>query len=123
MLDLDRRARQRSFLSCCGALLAALSIALSAYASHGIADELVQSRLNTAAFYAFGHGAVLAVLGRSGLPAPGRLSLCLMLIGTLFFSGSLIAGALLAWSTRLAPAGGMALMVGWLLFAVAALRR
>ncbi|MEE7566676.1 DUF423 domain-containing protein, partial [Xanthomonas sp. Kuri4-3] len=59
----DRRSRKPSLLAVLGALLAATAIGLSAYASHGVADAVLQSRLQTAALYAFGHGAVLAVLG------------------------------------------------------------
>ena len=45
------------------------------------------------------------------------------LLGVLLFSGSLAGGVLAGWSTRLAPAGGMSLIGGWLLLAIAALRR
>ncbi|GAE49655.1 hypothetical protein XPU_1187 [Xanthomonas arboricola pv. pruni str. MAFF 311562] len=60
---LERRKKHPSLLAFCGALLAAIAVGLSAYASHGVADALVQSRLQLAALYAFGHGAVLTVLG------------------------------------------------------------
>ena len=51
------------------------------------------------------------------------MALCLLLLGTLLFSGSLVAGALGGLSTRLAPAGGITLMLGWLLWALDAVRR
>jgi uncharacterized membrane protein YgdD (TMEM256/DUF423 family) len=63
MFNLERRARKPSLLACLGALLAAASIGLSAYASHGVADPLAQQHLNMAALYAFAHGAVLVALG------------------------------------------------------------
>lgn len=123
MLGLERRARKPSFLAFCGGLLAAVAIGLSAYASHGVGEAHAQSNLNTAALYLFGHGAVLAILGPASLNRWGRAALYVLLLGVLLFSGSLAGGVLAGWSTRLAPAGGMALMAGWLLLAVAALRR
>ena len=76
MFNLERRARKPSLLACPGALLAAASIGLSAYASHGVADPLAQQHLNMAALYAFAHGAVLVALGprltRRSASAPSR---------------------------------------------------
>jgi uncharacterized membrane protein YgdD (TMEM256/DUF423 family) len=123
MLGLERRARKSSFLAFSGGLLAALAIGLSAYASHGLNEPLAQSNLNTAALYLFGHGAVLAILGPASLNTLGRSALYVLLLGVLLFSGSLAAGVLAGWTTRLAPAGGMLLMGGWVLLAIAALRR
>jgi len=120
----DRRARKPSLAASLGALFAAASIALSAYAAHGIADPVAQSRLQTAALYAFGHGAVLAVLGASlserwlGLAAS-----TLLILGTLLFSGSLAGAVLAGWSTTLAPLGGTLLMLGWVVLAIHSLRR
>ncbi|HYG08296.1 MAG TPA: DUF423 domain-containing protein [Stenotrophomonas sp.] len=120
----DRRARKPSFSACLGALLAAASIALSAYAAHGIADRVAQGRLQTAAYYAFGHGAVLAALGASLAERwLGKAGIALLLLGTLLFSGSLAGSVLAGWSTALAPLGGSMLMLGWVVLAVQALRR
>lgn len=123
MFSLERRSRKPSLLACCGGLLAAAAIALSAYASHGIADPQAQSHVNTAALYAFGHGVALAALGARADRSLARLALYVLLLGTLLFSGSLVGGALWQWSTRLAPVGGMTLMAGWVVFALNALRR
>jgi len=46
-----------------------------------------------------------------------------LLLGTLLFSGSLVAGALWQLRTGLAPVGGTALMLGWVVYALNALRR
>ena len=119
----ERRTRAPSFLAFCGGLLAAAAIGLSAYASHGVSDALAQSHINTAALYAFGHGIALAILGGSQPRLLGRVALYLLLLGTVLFSGSLVAGALWQWPTRLAPAGGSTLMLGWLVWALSALRR
>ncbi|MBD7921818.1 DUF423 domain-containing protein [Xanthomonas bonasiae] len=123
MLNLDRRSRKRSWLACAGGLLAAAAIGLSAYASHGVAEPLAQSHLQTAALYAFGHGLALAALGRSSERLLARAALALLLLGTLLFSGSLAGNALAQWPTRLAPVGGTTLMLGWVLYALDALRR
>ncbi len=123
MLNLERRTRKPSLLAGLGGLLAATAVGLSAYASHGIADPQAQSHVTTAALYAFGHGVALAVLGPTQQNTLGRLALYVLLIGTLLFSGSLVAGALWKLSTQLAPVGGAALMVGWLAYGLNALRR
>ena len=123
MRSYDRRARKPSVLAFLGCLLAAAAIALSAYAAHASADLAAQSRLQTAAWFAFGHGAVLAALGAASERLLSKAGLGLLLLGTLLFSGSLVGGAMAGWSTALAPIGGTALMLGWLLLAVHALRR
>ncbi|OAX87595.1 hypothetical protein A7D16_02070 [Xanthomonas nasturtii] len=120
---LERRKKHPSLLAFCGALLAATAVGVSAYASHGVSDALVQSRLQLAALYAFGHGAVLAVLGTTETRVIGRVGLYLLVLGTLLFAGSLVGGALLQWPTRLAPVGGGGLMLGWVVLAIGALRR
>lgn len=123
MFNLERRARKPSLLACLGGVLAAVAIGLSAYASHGIADPTAQSNVSTAALYAFGHGAALAALGAQQQNLLGRMALYALLLGVLLFSGSLVGGALLHWSTRLAPVGGTTLMVAWLVYGFNALRR
>ncbi|MGO1720182.1 MAG: DUF423 domain-containing protein, partial [Luteimonas sp.] len=99
-----------------------LAVALAAYASHGV-EGVAQSRLQTAALFTFGHGVALALLA----PAPAgrlqRLAQALLLAGMLLFSGSLAAGALLAWPTVAAPFGGTLMIAGWLLLAADFLRR
>lgn len=119
----DRRQRKPSFLALCGGLLAGIAVGLSAYAAHGLADALMQSRLQNAALFAFGHGIALAALGTSTTRRFGKAGLYLLLIGTLLFSGSLAAAVFLGASTRLAPIGGSALMLGWLCWAIDAVRR
>ncbi|MFC4728065.1 DUF423 domain-containing protein [Coralloluteibacterium thermophilus] len=106
-------------LAAAGAVLCALAVGLAAYASHGV-DGLAQQRLGTAALFAFGHGLALAALAPHARRPLGRLALCVVLLGVLLFAGTLAASVLLGTGTRLAPTGGSALMVGWLLWAVAA---
>ncbi|MFC6839874.1 DUF423 domain-containing protein [Xanthomonas theicola] len=123
MLNFDRRSRKPSWLASAGGVLAAAAIGLSAYAAHAVAAPLAQSHLQTAALYAFGHGLALAALGRGSERLLGRAALGLLLLGTLLFAGSLAGNALAQWPTRLAPVGGVTLMLGWLLWALDALRR
>jgi len=123
MFTTDRRARKPSLLACLGALLAATAIGLSAYAAHAASAPLAQSHLDMAALYAFAHGAVLVALGPRAQGALSRLALYIVLLGTLLFAGSLAGNALWQWPTRLAPVGGSALMLGWVLLAINALRR
>lgn len=107
-------------LAASGALLAAAAVALGAYAAHGM-DGLAQSRLQTASALAFGHGAALAALAPQARRPLARIALAALLLGALLFCGGLVAGALLGAGMAIAPAGGMLLIAGWLLYAVAAL--
>lgn len=122
-MNYDRRQRKPSFLALSGGLLAAVAVGLSAYASHGIADAQAQSHVQTAALFAFGHGLALAALAPSTTRRMGKAALGLLLLGTLLFAGSLVGGALFGLPTRLAPAGGIALMLGWVVWGVDAIRR
>lgn len=105
-----------------GALACGLSVALGAYASHGLAGQDA-SRAGLAALFGFGHGLALLVLMRE--PA-GRLRLvagATLLAGLLLFAGSLCGAVFLGWPTRLAPMGGLLLMAGWLMIAFNAIKR
>lgn len=104
-----------------GALACGLAVALAAYASHGLAGEAA-GRAGLAALFAFGHGLALQWLGR-GEPGHLRLLACVALaIGMLLFTGSLAGAVFFGWPTRLAPAGGSLLMLGWVLAAIDHLR-
>lgn len=111
-----------AWLAAGGAVLAAASIALSAYASHA-SHGPDQARLQLAAMFAFGHGLALAALA----PQPARrlrqLALYALAGGVVLFSGSLAASVLAAWPTTLAPFGGMLMMGAWLALAVDLARR
>ena len=65
----------------------------------------------------------LAALAAGTTRSLGKAGLYLLLLGTLLFSGSLALAAMGQLSTRLAPVGGISLMLGWLLWAGDALRR
>ncbi len=109
-------------LTAAGAVLAALSVALSAYAAHAV-EPGAQHRLYTAAVFAFGHGIALVALAPHLRRMFTMAALWLLLLGTLLFSGSLTAAVLVGASTVLAPFGGTLMILAWLLVAVDALRR
>lgn len=119
--------RLSRWLAANGALFAAAAVALSAYAAHA-AEGTAQSRLQTAAIMAFGHGLALALLAPARLTGDRRLllcrlALCALYLGVLLFSGSIVFNVLAQWPTTLAPLGGMLLIGGWLALAIDFARR
>ena len=116
----DAIPASRSPLAASGALCAALAVALSAYAMHAAAGG--QALLGIAAAMLFGHGVALAALGRGAMGRWRRVALLALLVGSLTFAGSLVLHALAGLPPRLAPAGGMLMIGGWLLLAVASFR-
>ncbi|MET1024629.1 MAG: DUF423 domain-containing protein [Pseudoxanthomonas sp.] len=120
---LETRHPSASPLAAAGAVLCALSIGLAAYAAHGVADGTAQSAVKDACLYAFGHGIALTALAPRARHALARWALRLLLVGTLLFSGSIALHHLAGISSGVAPAGGVAMMLAWLLWAISALRR
>lgn len=105
-----------------GALLAAASVALSAYASH--ADSGAgQASLQAAAAIAFGHGVALAALSPLARGRLAATALLAMLLGTLLFSGGIVVAHFADGLARTAPFGGTLLIAAWLAWAIDALRR
>ncbi|MCE7032523.1 DUF423 domain-containing protein [Lysobacter sp. GX 14042] len=109
-------------LAAAGAVMAALSVALAAYASHAGAPE-AREALRSAALFLFGHGIALAALAPRAARRPGRWALLGLLLGTVLFSGSVAGARLLGWSSAAAPLGGILMIVSWLAWAVDAARR
>lgn len=111
----------RAALASLGAVLASVAVALSAYASHGIADPHARWQATLAAAWLFAHGLALAALpiGRTSTGLMALVALMALALGTALFSGSLAGAALFDWPTRLAPAGGILMMAGWLAAAAA----
>jgi uncharacterized membrane protein YgdD (TMEM256/DUF423 family) len=107
---------QRYFLAL-AAIVCALSVAMSAYASHGLEAE-PQRRLLMASCFAFAHGLSLIVLLRLPRNKSNFLACSLMFVGLVLFSGSLASAAIFQTSTALAPFGGMTLIVSWCWVAV-----
>jgi len=105
-----------------GALLAAASVALSAYASHA-ASGAGQATLQAAAAIAFGHGVALAALSPLARGRLAATALLAMLLGTLLFSGGIVVAHFADVAARTAPFGGTLLIAAWLAWAFDALRR
>jgi len=99
-----------------GALLAGTSVALAAYAAHADAPGLA-----SAAWLGLVHGAACAALVADNRPA--RIALAMLLAGAALFAGSLAAKHFLGLSSAVAPAGGLLMIAGWVLFALSCLRR
>lgn len=107
------------------ALSGAVAVAMEAYAAHGLpAGSQMRDWVETAARYQMWHA--LALLGVVALAArEGREALLLrlaaasFLAGMLLFCGSLYVLALAGWRSvaAAAPAGGAALILGWIALA------
>jgi uncharacterized membrane protein YgdD (TMEM256/DUF423 family) len=101
-----------------------LSVAMGAFAAHGIADPQAKDWLKTGASYQSMHA--LAVFGCAIVMQTGatraRLAPAFFLAGTVFFSGSLYAMALGAprWLGAVTPIGGVLFLIGWAVLAWAA---
>jgi uncharacterized membrane protein YgdD (TMEM256/DUF423 family) len=99
---------------------------LGAFGAHALKARLGPDALSvwqTAVQYHFWHAlALLAVPQLRG--AWAKVAACLFVAGILFFSGSLYGLALGAPRAlgMITPVGGAALVLGWIAFAVAALK-
>lgn len=128
-----------------GALLAGLSVVLGAFAAHGLEGRLAalyadQTReiagfkvpasfkyaqdFTTAARYQMYHALGLILLGLVAGPQPRRshwLAAWSFVVGIALFSGSLYVLVLTGqkWLGAIAPIGGTAMIIGWVLFAMA----
>lgn len=115
-----------------GCLLGGIAVAAGAFGAHGLKATLTATgqaeNWETACRYAMFHALALVAVGlfaSSARPAAGGLvtaAACCFLLGTLVFSGCLAALALsgLKILGAIVPVGGLLLIVGWTLFAVAA---
>jgi uncharacterized membrane protein YgdD (TMEM256/DUF423 family) len=114
-------ARWRGAFAAAGALCCAAAIALGAYAAHGLALP-ERDRIQPALSYLLVHGLALGVFAPRPRAALADAALMAWALGILLFCGSLILAVLAGTSTRLAPAGGVLLIAGWLLQGLHALR-
>lgn len=112
-----------------GALSACISVALGAFAAHGLKNTLGEYQLaiwQTAVDYQMFHSLALILIGLLAnsfsikLNKPGYL----MLLGILLFSGSLYALSLSGISKlgMITPLGGSCFLLAWLWLAVAIYR-
>lgn len=115
----------------CGALLAALSVAMGAFGAHGLKEQLAATSrtdtFETAARYHMYHAIALILVG---LLAGGGGSRALDVAGWCFLAGILIfSGLCYALSLggprflgAIVPIGGVAFIAGWIAMAVGTLR-
>jgi uncharacterized membrane protein YgdD (TMEM256/DUF423 family) len=113
------------------ALLGAAAVALGAFGAHALRTRVSPEMLaawQTASQYHFWHTLALLAVGLTVFHLPGSkwlaIAAVLFVFGILMFSGSLYLIAL-GWTRALGPAtpvGGVALVLGWLALALAALR-
>ena len=109
-------------------LFAALGVVLGAFGAHGLKADLVAldsvSTWETASFYHLVHavGALIAYLLNQHTPRPAfRWAGGCMLVGIVFFSGSLYLLSLggPGWLGPVTPIGGTLFIAGWALIAAA----
>lgn len=117
-------------LAAVAALLMAVATGLGAWASHGLESTLDADALHafeTAVSYQFVHAlglfGICLYAGKRGTPKAVWLAALIVLGGIVLFCGGVYASSLGGprWISSLAPAGGIALIAGWLLFGTAAL--
>ena len=115
------------FLLCSGAISAALSVALGAFAAHGLKSHLPADMLavfQTGVQYQFYHSLGLMLIGLiAASRAPTTLLTAaglLMLAGILLFSASLylLSTTGIRGLGIITPFGGVAFIVAWLLLAL-----
>ena len=113
-----------------GTLLAALSVAGGAFASHALKAQLTDKALaifETGTRYQMYHALALLLLALFGLRAesltlPISIAGWAFIAGIVLFSGSLYALSLsgVKWLGAITPIGGVAFLIGWGCFAIAA---
>ena len=108
------------------ALLGGVSVAIGAFATHGVTDAHAKALLETGVRYQFMHAtaAIAALVFWRWGAARARHAPPLFFAGALLFSGSLYALACGAprWAGAITPLGGLALLAGWIVLAWAGLQ-
>ena len=101
------------------AVVGFIGVVFGAFAAHGL-EELFQvdtnrrmEAWNTAVFYHLVHAVVLLVVGLT--PRVSKVATISLLVGIVFFSGSLYLEALtnLEWFGLITPVGGVGFLIGW----------
>src|SRR5947207_13699059 len=114
------------------ALLGGLAVVCGAFGAHALkarftADHPMLANWETAARYQMYHALALLAVGLLAVGNPSRLlnlaGLC-MTLGIVIFSGCLYALVLTGqrWLGAIVPLGGLLLILGWVLLAIAAFR-
>lgn len=98
-----------------------LSVAVGAFAAHGVSDPTARELLKTGSQYAFMHAiatiacALFIQLGA----ARARLAPAFFLTGVVLFAGSLysLAAGAPRWVGAITPFGGLSFLAGWAILA------
>ena len=114
-----------------GAIFAGAAVAMGAFGAHSLKEQLSNpnqlANWETAVRYQMWHALALILFGLMSYQKSGGASAIgwLFTVGMLCFSGSLYALALgvpAAYIWPVTPAGGLMLLIGWVLFARTAVR-
>ena len=108
-----------------GSVFAALAILFGAFGSHALKEKLTLEQLeiyDIATRYLMFHALGIFAIGILGYQVPSEiltLSLLLMVLGILIFSGSLYLISLAGYKKlgMVTPIGGLALIISWLMVA------
>ena len=110
-----------------GGLNGLCAVALGAYAAHGIPMVQAADLVRQAAAYQLVHAVLLVAIGGYGDRRPSAMmgaAAMLIVLGIVLFCGALYARGLFGMSAGpVAPVGGIALILGWAMLFLAALRR
>ncbi|RUO25390.1 DUF423 domain-containing protein [Aliidiomarina minuta] len=112
------------------AVLGGLSVAMGAFAAHGLQNQLSSQSLEvfkTGVQYQFIHALALLAIGVWAVQQPqGWLQVAAIawLIGIILFSGSLYGLSILEWRWLgpVTPLGGISFIIGWIAVFMAAWR-
>lgn len=110
------------WMMACG-VLGASAVAIGAVGSHVVANPVAAASIEKASAYQLWHVlAILASLMMSGQVS--RVARLLFLIGILLFSGSIYAKYFFGihQAVSMAPAGGVAMILGWLALGCSSIR-
>ena len=108
-----------------GLILAAITIVLGAFGSHGLKNKLTPEYLeifDTGVKYQFFHSLGIIIIGLLSFHFPSiplQIPFYLFLIGIILFSGSLYILAItgIKWFGAVTPIGGLSFIVGWIITA------
>lgn len=114
-------------LTATAALLGLIGVALGAFGAHALQSRFsteASAWWETATFYLLVHAAAALAVGLAGRAGLMQVGGWAHVLGAVIFAGTLYAMALGAprWLGAVTPIGGTALLAGWAIIAIAALR-
>ena len=110
-----------------GAVMGFVAVALGAFGAHGLESRVSAEGMGwwqTASQYLLAHAVAALACGLSGRPGLVSAGGWTMGVGALVFAGTLYAVALGAprWLGAVTPLGGLGMLAGWAMVALAAFR-